>query len=489
MELVSPAIRRQRLWRIKLGLRLTVAERRLLLIFMDLLLINGALIAAVTLWSGFPLSIPVVWAHIKWFATLSSLWFGFGLVLDIYNLARAASTTTILASAGTTTLLTWFTYLSIPWLTPPISTRSYAFGFLLLSMGAVLSWRVFYARALNQPAFRERAIILGASESARALIPALYQASRADNANPFRGTGYQIVGLVTAESTPQGLDDNQIPILGEVQKLVQLARQHDANEIIVALDGAQKLPPHVYEALLDCREVGLRVRTLEDIYERLTARLPVEYARRDLQILLGPLDGPSTRLYFAVKRFMDLVIALAALPTLALVAAIVAVCNAIWSPGPLFYRQQRVGQGGKPFVLIKFRSMVPSAEQDTGPVWSGEDDDRVTPVGRWLRKTRLDELPQIWNVLRGEMSIVGPRPERPHFVGRLARELPIYRARHAVKPGITGWAQIRYRYGNSVEDSRIKLEYDLYYVKHASLYLDILIMLQTLPVMLQLKGQ
>jgi lipopolysaccharide/colanic/teichoic acid biosynthesis glycosyltransferase len=139
-------------------------------------------------------------------------------------------------------------------------------------------------------------------------------------------------------------------------------------------------------------------------------------------------------------------------------------------------------------VLIKFRTMIPDAEKDTGIVWSSEHDPRITPVGRILRKTRLDELPQFINVLRGEMSLIGPRPERPHFVGQLDRELPLYRARHAVKPGITGWAQVQYRYANSVEDSRIKLEYDLYYVKHAGLYLDLLIALQTIRVILQLKG-
>jgi lipopolysaccharide/colanic/teichoic acid biosynthesis glycosyltransferase len=174
---------------------------------------------------------------------------------------------------------------------------------------------------------------------------------------------------------------------------------------------------------------------------------------------------------------------------LGLLSPFIALGNTLSSPGKLFYRQQRVGKGGRPFVLFKLRSMHPDSEKQGGAVWCSEDDDRVTPVGRCLRMTRLDELPQFINVLRGEMSVIGPRPERPHFVGLLAAQLPIYRARHAVRPGITGWAQVNHGYGDSIEDGRIKLEYDLYYVKHANILLDLIVLLRTLTVILRLKGR
>jgi lipopolysaccharide/colanic/teichoic acid biosynthesis glycosyltransferase len=186
---------------------------------------------------------------------------------------------------------------------------------------------------------------------------------------------------------------------------------------------------------------------------------------------------------------MDLLMGLIGLAAMAAVIPGVALANALWSPGPLLYQQTRTGKGGRSFVIYKFRSMIVDAEKYSGVTWSEDDDPRITKVGRWLRKTRLDELPQFINVLRGEMSVVGPRPERPSLVGQLTRELPLYRARHAVKPGVSGWAQIRYRYGNSVEDARKKLEYDLYYVKHASLYLDLMIVLQTARVVLRLRGK
>jgi lipopolysaccharide/colanic/teichoic acid biosynthesis glycosyltransferase len=195
-------------------------------------------------------------------------------------------------------------------------------------------------------------------------------------------------------------------------------------------------------------------------------------------------------LYVAAKYCLDMALALVGLLFLGVVVLpLVAIANALTSPGPIFYRQERLGKGGRPFTLIKLRSMVRDAERCSGVVWCGKDDPRITPVGRFLRKTRLDELPQLLNVLRGEMSIVGPRPERPHFVGQLAHTFPLYRARHAVKPGITGWAQVHYEYGDSVEDARIKLEYDLYYVKHASLYLDLLTLLHTVRIVLGAKGQ
>lgn len=469
---------------------LTTAERRFLLVFVDLLLINLSLLLAVTVWNDFTPSLTRIWAHAKWFLTLSAVWFGFGTVFDIYNLARSASTSSILANVGLTALVGGLVYLFIPWLTPPMHSRSYAYGFLLISTVTALGWRILYAQALSQPAYWQWALILGTGEAARTLLRALQQANRSPKANPFRGTGYHVLGLVSetvSEAATRG-EDGDFPVLGDGRQLASLARQYGINEIIVALDDRGALDPRIYEALLDCRESGLRITSFAEVYERLTARLPVSYEQQDLEVLFGPKDTASARLYMAFKRLMDFVLSLAGLVVLGLVTPWVALGNLIWSPGPLFYRQQRVGKGGRPFVLIKFRTMIPDAEKVTGIVWSSENDPRITPVGRFLRKTRLDELPQLINVLRGEMSLIGPRPERPHFVGQLDRELPLYRARHAVKPGITGWAQVQYRYANSVEDSRIKLEYDLYYVKHAGVYLDLLIALQTIRVMLQLKG-
>jgi exopolysaccharide biosynthesis polyprenyl glycosylphosphotransferase len=483
-QAVSPPVARHRV-----RLQLSPGERKTMLFVVDLLLVNASLLIAVSAWNGFEPSLSQVWASFKWFATLSVVWLAAGLVLDVYNLVRAASTTNILASTGLAALLASGIYVAIPWLTPPILTRSYVLGFVLLSTVALCTWRALYALALVRSAFHQRALLLGMPASVQGLVLELQRAAHAKNANPFRGSGYEIVGLVSHAADEGAPEIPGLPHLGEVHDLASLAARCGVDEVIVAMEGRHLASVEVHEALLDCRELDLQVKTLSEVYERLTARLPVAYSQLDMDMVLGPLDSPTYRMYGVVKRAMDLLLGLVGLAAMAAVIPGVALANALWSPGPLFYRQTRTGKGGRSFVIYKFRSMVVDAEKYSGVTWSEDDDPRITKVGRWLRKTRLDELPQFINVLRGEMSAVGPRPERPSLVGRLTRELPLYRARHAVKPGVSGWAQIRYRYGNSIEDARRKLEYDLYYVKHANLYLDLMIVLQTARVVLRLRGK
>jgi exopolysaccharide biosynthesis polyprenyl glycosylphosphotransferase len=466
--------------------RLTAKDRKLLLFAVDVLLINVALLAAVTLWNGYIPTLDSLLAHVKWFITLTVLWMVLGTVLDVYNLARAASTTRILASVGIAAFLSALLNLMIPWLSPPVVQRSYAFGFVALTTATLTGWRIFYARVLGTTAFRQLGIVVGGDVPAAALKQMLQQTGKGDDANPFRGAGYEFVGRVVDKAHQEANDD--LPVLGEVHNLVRLARQYGVDEIILNLEEGRGFPLEAQEVLLDCRELGLRVSSLVDVYERLTGRLPVDYARYDSQLLLSPPDTPAFRLYQAGKRLVDVLIGSVGLLVLGLLIPFVALANALTSSGPLFYRQERLGKGGRPFTVIKFRSMVRDAER-YGAVWAGKKDPRITPAGRFMRKVRLDEVPQFLNVLRGEMSFVGPRPERPHFVGQLSRAFPLYRARHAVKPGITGWAQVHHEYGDSTEDARIKLELDLYYVKHASFYLDLLTVLHTVRVIVGFKGQ
>jgi exopolysaccharide biosynthesis polyprenyl glycosylphosphotransferase len=474
---------------LRFGVRLTVAERKLLLALVDLALMNAALIIAAATWVGFDPSAVTIVAYYKWFITLSLLWWACGTLFDVYNLKLANNVNGILAASGLAALLTTIIYVLIPFFTPTIASRSYVAGFILLGTGSIMAWRFLYAKGLSQPAFQRRVLIAGTGSTAQVLFRELVVAKEHGDDNPFAGTGYQIVGLLTDAYSDIPSDEVGLPVLGDMNQLVRIARQYSVDEIAVAIDEQCAVDPQVYEVLLDCHELGWQLSTLPNLYERLSARLPVEYAARDLETLPVYNETAGYRLYKAAKRLIDVLFGLAGLLPLALLVPFVALGNRLWSPGPLFYRQQRVGRGGRSFAVIKFRSMVVDAEKATGAVWSSNGDSRITPMGNLLRKTRLDELPQILNVLKGEMSMVGPRPERPSFVGRLGQDLPVYRARHAVPPGITGWAQIRYRYGNSVEDSRVKLEYDLYYVKHASLYLDLLILLQTVPTMLRFKGQ
>jgi exopolysaccharide biosynthesis polyprenyl glycosylphosphotransferase len=468
------------------GVRLTPPERRFLLAGCDLLLVNGALVGALVAWGDFPPRLAALTANFKWFLTLSVVWLILAAALDVYDLVRAASTTQSILYAGLAAGLAGLFYLAIPWLTPPLGSRLQAFGFVGLAVVGIVGWRAVYAQLLFQPLFQRRVLVVGRGAASRALARELHAAASAPRANPFRGSGCRVVGYVEDELGPPRGPPLSTPILKPTDNLVHLARCLGADEIIVADEG--HLSPLLREAIMDCREVGLAVTPLSLAYERLTARLPIEYAAQDVSIIVGAADSPSARLYWAGKRLMDVVISLIGVSLVGLLSSPIALANALSSPGPLFYRQHRVGRGGRPFVLIKFRTMIPGAEAVVGAQWAASDDGRATPIGRWLRRTRLDELPQFINVLRGEMSVVGPRPERAQFVGQLMHHLPLYRARHAVPPGITGWAQLRYHYGNTIEDARIKLEYDLYYVKYAGFFLDLLIILQTIPSMLQLKG-
>jgi exopolysaccharide biosynthesis polyprenyl glycosylphosphotransferase len=195
-----------------------------------------------------------------------------------------------------------------------------------------------------------------------------------------------------------------------------------------------------------------------------------------------------TRLQAVIKRLLDLVMFMFSLPIILVLMPFIALAIRLDSPGPVFYRQVRCGRAGKPFYIYKFRTMVNDAEKDGKAQWASKNDPRITRIGSFLRKSRLDELPQLLNVLRGEMSVVGPRPERPEFIEKLEREIPLYRTRLLVKPGITGWAQVHYDYGNSVEDALIKLQYDFYYIRYQSLALDIYTMFQTVGVLLRLEG-
>lgn len=463
------------------GASLTLSERRVLLLIGDLLAVNVALVGAAMIWQDPPFSLALLLPYVKWFLTLSGVWLILGSVLDVYDLARAASTSHSLLYSGIAALIAGVAYQLIPWLTPPPGRRLFFFGlvgFMVLGVGV---WRLTYGRFLSQPSFQRRVVVVGQDATARRLSAELEAAADAEQANPFRGTGYEVVGFMDR------LPDGQPWALDPAHALVRLVRTTGVDEVLVTAGAS--LSPAFHEALLDCREMGIPVIPLSLAYERLTARLPVEYAEEDLSLIVSPPDSPAQRLYQVGKRVMDVVLASIGALVMGMLIPFVALGNALTSPGPLFFRQQRITRGGRPFIVLKFRTMVPDAEKACGARWAAEHDPRVTFLGQWMRPLRLDELPQVINVLRGEMSIVGPRPERPQLVREISDALPIYRVRHSVRPGITGWAQIHYRYGDSVEDARIKLEYDLYYIKHAGFLHDILILLRTIPTMLRCTGQ
>lgn len=466
--------------------RLRVTERKFLLHTVDLLIINGALMIALALRSDFTIAIAALIDTGKWFITLSVIWFLSATFFDCYDLARAASTSHSLRSSSMAVLSAGLIYTLTPFVTPPLQSRSLIFLFVMLTLLGIDAWRGIYAQFFVQPRFEQRALVIGAGERGRALVEMLKKTT--NDANPFRGTGYHLVGFVDDRAEP-GMMIADIPVLSGSHKLVCMIQALGVDEIILASEEKDVMSDNGFNNLLKCRELGLRVTTLPALYERLMARIPVDYVGpQDLRVVIPMEETAGERLYRLGKRVIDILAALVGILVVGILCPFIALANALTSPGALFYLQRRVGQGGRIFKILKFRTMIPNAEKNTGVVWAQEHDERITWVGRFLRAARLDELPQFINVLLGEMSLIGPRPERPEIIEDLAQLLPFYRARHALRPGITGWAQVEYRYGNNVEDAKVKLEYDLYYVKHVSPWLDLRILIQTIPIMLQGAG-
>ena len=471
------------------SINLRASERRLLLAVVDFLLLILALVVSLVIATGLRTSFIGLLGAWKWLVTLGVTWFIFASIFDVYNLARAASTTYGVRAAGAAAGLTSLFYLLIPWLTPSIVNRSYGFLFAAFSFFLIVGWRVIYARFFTHPAFQSRSIIMGSGPGGVALANALRSEFAQQDANPFRGTGHVLLGFLTEHPSSKTEEVAGLPVLGQSDDLVRLTRELDVDEVILALSQEYPIRSELNEAILDCFELGIPVTSMSTIYERLTGRVPIEFVGWDVETITGYEDKPLRRFYSLAKRSLDLLIGFVGLLFLAVLIPPIALTNRLTSPGPLFYGQQRVGKGARPFRMFKFRSMVPDAEEMDGAVWAQRDDDRVTLAGRWLRKLHLDELPQVYNVLRGEMSLIGPRPERPKFVAILSREIPFYRARHCVRPGITGWAQIHQDYGGSIKGTKIKLEFDLYYIKKNSLYLDFVILLRTITKVLGFKGR
>lgn len=272
-------------------------------------------------------------------------------------------------------------------------------------------------------------------------------------------------------------------IIGEFKQISSICRTCQIDRVIVALDERRGSLP--MDELLKCRLKGIHVDDGVSFSESLSGKLSVEKLPPSAIIFSNGFRGVVV--YRGIKRTIDLLASLVGLIVFLPLCLLIALAIKLDSRGPVFYRQERVGQDGRLFSLIKFRSMTADAEKD-GPVWAVVNDQRVTRVGRWLRKLRLDEITQLINVIRGEMSIVGPRPERPFFVRKLERVIPFYAHRHAVKPGITGWAQILYPYGATQEDAQEKLKYDLYYIKHMSPIMDLRIISETVKIVLLGRG-
>jgi len=441
----------------------SVSERKVLLLLGDLVIVLGAMLVTQVIGDTIVAGSGQL---LQWTLLLAVVWITLARALDCYDLVVAARLSSALGRVGLAGALTFGVYLLIPYWSPPLPTARWV---LLLNaalvFGPLLTWRAAYALLLTRPAFRVRALILGRDRVGMAVAELLHGAVH----------DYELLGIL--DCAQGSLADRHA-----ADELIGVVQSQRIHELIVSTPTS--LSSSIQAALIELAAQGVTIVSADQAYESMAGR-----------VLLPCTDSTwlatlpvATRLYEGARRLVDILAAgvgLVALTPLLLLATLAVVLD---SPGGPLYWQERTGRYGRQFRIVKLRTMVQDAEADGRPVWAQERDPRVTRVGALLRHTRLDEAPQLWNVFRGEMSLVGPRPERPDFVGVLTREVPMYRARHVVRPGITGWAQVKFGYGSSMEDAFVKLQYDLYYIRHRSPLLDVIILLKTIAVVLRFRG-
>lgn len=392
---------------------------------------------------------------------------------DLYDLRQPGSTAEtfirMMQSFGVGCILLGGLYFLFPSII--ISTKIFWGCYLLICL-TLLAWRSLYYLVLEKKLFAREVILVGTGETAAKIVQEI---------NHNRESGFKICALIG--TTSPAFDHADIPVVASLADLVKDSQLSRIDRIVVALDDRRGNMP-----IAELLSSKLRGRIIEDsisFYEAITGKILVEKVNPAWLIFSEGFN--YGRLTYLIKRTIDLTFALIGITVSLPVTLLTALLIKLESPGPVFYRQERVGERGEVFSIIKFRSMRQDAEKN-GAVWACQNDDRVTRVGNFIRKVRIDEIPQIWNVIRGQMSFVGPRPERPVFVDQLVQKLPYYSLRHAAKPGITGWAQVCYPYGASEEDALRKLEYDLYYIKHQSFFIDLLIIFRTVKTVLFQKG-
>jgi exopolysaccharide biosynthesis polyprenyl glycosylphosphotransferase len=404
----------------------------------------------------------------------------FGTVFEMYNLQVASNQVQVIKSIVLTTTTTGLVYLLTPVFTPVLpSNRLQILFFFLAIFSALFIWRLIYVAFFASNRFTKKAILICDKDQLKELVTGL------ENADPH----YKVVGYINSDSL-----DNQINELPDYLKAIEsdslekFVVQNAVSEVVVASQNTEGITAQLYNQLIHLLENGFMIKEYTQVYETLTQRIPVQYVARDFYRYFPFSRSNQNHLYLVFIRLVDLLVGVVGIAFACLLIPFILFGNALANRGPLFYTQSRVGKNGIVFNILKFRTMIQNAEAN-GAVFTTTNDSRVTAFGKFMRKSRIDEFPQFFNIIKGEMSVIGPRPERPVFVNEIAETMPFYETRHIIKPGLTGWAQVNYAYGESLDDSLIKLQYDLYYIKHRSIFLDINICVKTLSTILFYRGQ
>lgn len=479
MSTKNGSYQKSRIWQLR------VSERRVLLIAGDFLMAVLALLISLYLWGiserflGF--SEEFIQRRVPgWFFLLPFIWLV--LLVELYDVNKAGDWVRTIrgiifaAVLGLILyLLLFFYYVDSP---NSLLPRRGIASFVLAVVGLTLLWRAVYIHIFHAPQFMRRVILVGGGESGRLILQVINKL----NAKPFN-----MIGIVDDAPEKFGNTIEGYKVLGKGRDLLRLIRELNISDIIVAI--TNEMNGVLFQALLDAQESGVEITRMAVAYEELLGRVPIQTLEANW-ILRSFVDEVRVSTFFELgKRLVDIAGGLLGTIITLLVLPFVGIAILLDDGMPVFYLQTRAGRSGREYSILKFRTMIREAEADGKPKWAAEGDRRNTRIGRFLRKTHLDELPQFINVLMGDMSLVGPRAERPELITLFQGQVPFYRARLLVKPGITGWAQINFGYASTVEETMVKLEYDLFYIKNRNLFMDAIILLRTPATVLGFRGR
>jgi exopolysaccharide biosynthesis polyprenyl glycosylphosphotransferase len=473
------------------SLRLRPGEQRFILLLGDFIASAGATAGAVYFWYQYSLYrliesglSPVRAERLIqidvpfWFYLLPFVWLL--LMVESYELHAASNWNKTLRRIAVAPLvgLLGYSVLFLLYEEPNSLPRVAVGAFLVLASLLTLGWRAIYIRLYTSSGLMRRVLVVGAGKAGRTLV----EAYRKLNPPPFL-----LIGFIDDDPAKRGKSYQGFGVLGDSEHLLDLVEDYRISDVVVAING--EIKGETFQTILDVQERGVEVMRMPILYEELTQRVPIEHLETDWVIRSFVDQVRISGTYELSKRLMDVLGGFVGTLIFLMVLPFIAISIILETGFPVFYSQPRLGKGARSFNILKFRTMAQNAEADGQPKIAEENDPRVTKVGNFLRKTRLDELPQFWTVLRGEMSLVGPRAERPELVAEYQKQIPFYRARLLVKPGLTGWAQINYGYVATVKETIVKLEYDLYYIKHRTLGMDFSIVLRTIGTVLRRTGR
>ena len=466
--------------RYRTPLKLRTQERRMLLFGGDLCSTMIAFVVALYLWSiddiYLEFSTEILRRIPGWFYALPI--FFIILLSGLYDIRRAADSDETLRGIAFAAIISLIIYMALYFISDVALPRRGIAYFFVAAVICTLLWRIAYIRVFTAAQFSRRVVLVGGGETGQIILKII---------NELVPQPFIMIGIIDDDPEKIGTIIEGKRVIGGSDHLLKIIAEHEITDLIVAISG--RMQGSMFQALLDAQEQGVEITRMPVAYEELLGRVPIRYLEADW-ILRSFVDLMRANVYYELtKRILDILGSLFFLFIAFLMLPIIALMIVLDSGFPIFYSQVRMGKGGQLFKIYKFRTMNQNAEPDGQPKWAEENDIRATRVGLILRKTHIDEMPQFINVLKGEMSLVGPRAERPELVEWFQQRVPFYRARLLVKPGITGWAQVNQNYASNVDETIEKLEYDLFYIKKRNLLTDISVLLRTPTMMLGLRGR